>query len=73
MMHESLSSTELTILFEIAHGLTTNDIAQKYHISKHTIKFHRANIRWKMGVRTIPGAVGLAYREGILDGQGKLF
>ncbi len=47
----SLSSTELRIAAMIKNGLTSEEIANQLHVSLHTVKTHRKNIRKKLNIR----------------------
>ncbi|MBO6517043.1 MAG: response regulator transcription factor [Bacteroidia bacterium] len=46
----ALSKREVDILELIADGLTTDQIAKKLFISKHTVNSHRRNLNVKLGV-----------------------
>ncbi len=45
-----LSERELEIITLIAQGLSTLEIAEKLFISPHTVKTHRKNINFKLGI-----------------------
>jgi DNA-binding NarL/FixJ family response regulator len=45
-----LSDRELEIITQIALGLSTLEISEKLFISPHTVKTHRKNINFKLGI-----------------------
>ncbi len=47
---ELLSSRELSVIALIQAGMTTEDIADRLHISPDTVKTHRRNIRRKLDI-----------------------
>ncbi len=47
-----LSERELEIIALIAKGNSTNEIAEKLFISPHTVKTHRKNINFKLGIHS---------------------
>jgi DNA-binding NarL/FixJ family response regulator len=47
---DTLSDRELQIFRMIGDGLTTGNIAQRLHVSTHTIDTHRENLKKKLGV-----------------------
>ena len=63
----SLTKTETEILVDIAHGMTTKEIAEKRYSSFHTVNTHRKNIFRKLGVNTIHEATKYALRAGLID------
>lgn len=50
-----LSGREKEILIVLAQGLTNKEIADKLHISTHTVISHRKNIVRKTGIKTVSG------------------
>jgi DNA-binding NarL/FixJ family response regulator len=50
-----LSEREREILTSVAKGLTNREIADKYHLSVHTVISHRKNVSRKIGIKTVPG------------------
>ncbi|SMO94087.1 response regulator transcription factor [Fodinibius sediminis] len=50
--HTSLSDRELEVFCCIALGLATQEIADHFHISHHTVHTYRARIREKMGMKS---------------------
>jgi DNA-binding CsgD family transcriptional regulator len=47
----SLSPTELRIAAMVKNGLSSQAIAGQLHISLHTVKTHRKNIRKKLNIQ----------------------
>ena len=50
-----LSDREKDILVALAKGLANKEIAEKLHISTHTVISHRKNIVRKTGIKTVSG------------------
>ncbi len=50
-----LSEREKEILVSVAQGLTNKEIADRHHISVHTVISHRKNIARKTGIKTVSG------------------
>ena len=50
-----LSDREKDILIALAQGLANKEIADKLHISTHTVISHRKNIVRKTGIKTVSG------------------
>lgn len=61
-----LTPMELIILHWMAHGYSTNDIAQQTDTSHHTVKFHIENIRSKMGQASRVAVVIKALKTGLI-------
>lgn len=61
-----LSQREKDIIRLIAKEFTTEEIAQKLIISKHTVEAHRKNIFFKLQVKNIAGLVKMAIHLGVL-------
>ncbi len=51
---EQLSNRELQAFELIGHGLTTESIATKMHVSRKTVDTYRARIKEKLGVNNVP-------------------
>lgn len=62
-----LSKREKEIIKLIAQEYTTEEIAEKLFISKHTIESHRKNIFLKLQVKNIAGLIKKAIYLGIID------
>lgn len=65
----ALSQREHEVLKLIANGTTNRAIAAALFISEATVKTHLLHIYTKLGVQDRAGAVGEAYRRGLLDGR----
>ncbi len=61
-----LSEREKDIIRAIADEFTTEEIAEKLHISKHTVETHRKNIFLKLKVKNIAGLIKAAISLGII-------
>ncbi|EQD57082.1 protein containing Transcription regulator LuxR, partial [mine drainage metagenome] len=48
---EALSNREMQVFELIGRGQGTREIAERLHLSVHTIESHRENIRMKLGLR----------------------
>lgn len=62
----ALTARELEILYLLADGLTTKDIARRLFISRKTVGTHIEHILLKLGVHSRTEAVALAYRDGLV-------
>lgn len=50
--HELLSKREVQIVSFISKGISTQEMADRLHLSPHTVNAHRKNILKKLGVNT---------------------
>lgn len=50
-----LSERETSVLVLVAKGLSSKEIAEKLHISVHTVNTHRKNITHKTGIKSVAG------------------
>jgi DNA-binding NarL/FixJ family response regulator len=64
---EPLSQRELEVLRLIADGASNREAAARLFVSEATIKTHLLHIYDKLGVRDRAGAVGEAYKRGLLS------
>lgn len=64
---ETLSAREHEVLALIANGASNGDVASTLFISEATVKTHLLHLYAKLGVRDRAGAVGEAYRRGLLS------
>lgn len=62
-----LTQKELMILDLICQDLTTQQIAQKLHISTHTVDSHRRNLLAKTGAKSPIGLVRYALDNGLFE------
>ena len=63
---ESLSPREIEVLLLVARGATNQDVAEKLHISKATVKSHLLQIYQKLGVSDRTAAATTALERGII-------
>lgn len=64
---EALSAREREVLTLIANGASNGEVAATLFISEATVKTHLLHLYAKLGVRDRAGAVGEAYRRGLLS------
>jgi DNA-binding NarL/FixJ family response regulator len=62
-----LSEREKEILALIAEEFTTQEIAQKLHLSFKTVEGHRRNLFSKLNVRNAAGLVRVALENNLLN------
>lgn len=62
-----LTHCEIEIVRLIGDGLTTKEIAERKHISFHTVMSHRKNIFRKLGINNASELVMYAVRAGLID------
>jgi DNA-binding NarL/FixJ family response regulator len=62
-----LTTAEIEIVKLISNGLTAKEIAQKRHISFHTVNTHRKNIFRKLGVSNASELIMVAIKAGWID------
>lgn len=53
--NQTLTKRERDILENVAKGLSSQEIADKLFISRHTVVTHRKNICGKLGIKTVSG------------------
>ncbi len=63
-----LSDREKEIIRLISEGLSTQEIADKVFLSKHTVNTHRKNILSKLNVKNSAGVIRYAIQTGIVKG-----
>ncbi len=64
---KELSEREREVLTLVAQGLSSSEIANRLHISLHTVQAHRKNITAKLGIKTVPGLTTYAIMHGIIS------
>jgi DNA-binding NarL/FixJ family response regulator len=69
----TISERELEILQLVAQGLTTKQIAEKVHLSFHTVMTHRKNMMGKLGINNTAGLIIYAVRENLISPNRFLF
>jgi DNA-binding NarL/FixJ family response regulator len=62
-----VTDREIEIIVEIALGLSNKQIADKLHLSTHTVNTHRKNIMLKLGVNNTAGIVMFAVKNQLLE------
>ena len=62
-----LSIRELEILKAISKGYTSKQVAEKLHLSVHTVITHRKNISRKTGIKTVSGLTLYALLNHLID------
>ncbi|HAA16344.1 MAG TPA: DNA-binding response regulator, partial [Cytophagales bacterium] len=60
----NLSERELEIIKEIAVGGSSVDIAERLHLSAHTVRTHRRNILHKLGIKNTAELIHTAMENG---------
>jgi two-component system, NarL family, response regulator YdfI len=63
---EALSAREAEVLACMAQGLANKNIADRLHISEHTVKFHVSSILAKLGAASRTEAVTKSLKDGLL-------
>jgi DNA-binding NarL/FixJ family response regulator len=63
---EALTPRELEVLHGLADGLANKEIARRFGISEHTVKFHVNAILGKLGAQSRTEAVVRATRAGLI-------
>lgn len=59
---DKLTDRELEVMKHFGAGWSTEEIAQKLHLSVKTVDVHRGNIKEKLGLRTTPEFLRFAIR-----------
>ena len=59
----NLTDREIQIIELIAKEYSSDAIAEKLYISKHTVNTHRKNILQKTGIKTLAGLIRFAYEN----------
>jgi DNA-binding CsgD family transcriptional regulator len=61
-----LTRREIEILSLLSNEHNSEEIAEKLHISSHTVEAHRKNIMVKADARNIVGVINFGYRRGYI-------
>lgn len=61
----SLTSREIEIIRLIRTGKSSNEIAEKLFLSEDTVKTHRKNIHFKLGIKKVSELIDFAQKNGI--------
>jgi DNA-binding NarL/FixJ family response regulator len=61
-----LTRRELEVLSMVAHGRTSNEIAEELRIGRRTVESHRASMLSKLGVRNQAEVVRYALERGLV-------
>ncbi len=67
MASDKLTSREKEVVYCLADGLTSKEIAAKIGISSKTVEFHRHNIMRKLEVKGVAGIVRYAIRLKLIE------
>jgi PAS domain S-box-containing protein len=65
--HPKLTPREVEILRLLSHGASTDQIAERLHIARETVRNHVRSILSKLEVHSRLEAIAVARAEGILD------
>ena len=66
---EELTKREIDVLILVAKGMMSRDIADKLHISLHTVKTHRKNITRKTNIRSAAGLSMYAIMNNLMEDE----
>ncbi|MBL8010805.1 MAG: response regulator transcription factor [Flavobacteriales bacterium] len=69
----TLSDREVEVIALIAEGLSYTEIAERLHLSGHTVNTHRRNIMQKIGVNNSAALVMYAVKNGLVSPNKFLF
>ncbi|RKR31605.1 response regulator transcription factor [Paraburkholderia sp. BL17N1] len=67
----TLSLRERQVLNLVVRGRTSASIAESLHLSVKTVETYRLRLMRKLGVSDITGLMRLAFKEGMLDAEGR--
>lgn len=65
--NQGLSNREIEVLRFVALGFSNKEIADKLHISAHTVMSHRKNMTEKLGIKSISGLTVYAIINDYID------
>lgn len=69
---QKLTPKEYEVLTYLITGKLNKQIAGKLNIVEHTVKIHKRNIYEKLGVRSVPEIIHIAYQAGMLSSENKV-
>lgn len=64
--HRKLTGRQIEILRLVAQGMSNPEIAERLHLSDHTVKRHVANLLTRLGLPSRAAAVAYAAKQGLL-------
>lgn len=64
---QNLTERQKEIIMCLAGGMNTKAISEALFISEHTVKTHRKNIMYRLGVKTSAELIRLSIEKGIID------
>lgn len=64
---DELLPSELYVLRWYSHGLNAEMVADVMGISTYTVRAYRDRAKLKLAAKTMPHAVAIAFRHGLLD------
>lgn len=64
---DKLTDREREVLYHIASGKTSGNIAESLHLSTHTVRTHRENLMKKLNLHSKAELIKYALRHGFLD------
>jgi two-component system, NarL family, response regulator NreC len=65
--YDGLSKREREVLALIAEGLTTSQIAERLHLSPHTVQTHRDHVMTKLDLHSRVALTKYAIRKGLIE------
>ena len=69
---QKLTPKEYEVLTYLITGKLNKQSAGKLNIVEHTVKIHKRNIYEKLGVRSVPEIIHIAYQAGMLSSENKV-
>lgn len=63
---DTVTARELDILRNLAAGMTSREIAEQFHISKHTVDTHRRSLLKKLNCKSVVELAQIAFANGLL-------
>jgi two-component system response regulator FixJ len=66
IFNDALSPREIAVLRQVAKGLSVKMISIRLGLTTRTVHFHFANIKAKLGVRTMEEVMFVAGRDNLL-------